>query len=525
MSAARQATRVQGSAVNQIRNAELQRDEPRLDPTVAAEREWLAAALPPSAATVVLIGAGAGDGLADLLERRPDVKAVVLEPDPRAGEALASRLAPWLAPGVERLAVLSGPDYPGGADVARRFTDVARAPVVVHPRLDRLHPREVARARNMVAKLAFQTDANEGARRATAGRYLLQTLANAPRLARESDIAVLASLMSGIPAVVVAAGPSLDRNIHDLAPVLDRVLLIAVDTAARPLVSLGVEPHFIVATDSSRANAGHLSSLPPTSSWLVAEGSLHASAFTHFAQRTFYFRVADHEPWPWLGSLGLSASRLDTWGSVLTSAFSFARHLGCNPVAFIGADFAFTNGRPYCRGTSFESLWASWTASGASLDDVWRTLIDRWPPTSVPDLHGMPARTAPHLVSFRDWIVERTSAATDTRVINATGDGLLHGPRIEQARLCQAFAEAEPIDRALLQRVVRSAHRAGTGDLARVLEGVTSLLSGEREELFAQWMQFSAGSVGYPAIEAALRSSEHTAWTLALHSSQDEDLQ
>lgn len=483
---------------------------------------WLPAAVPPKADAIILIGAGSGPSLEALLESRPALQAVVLEPDPRAAQALRDRLSRWTPPTAGRLAILSGPAYAGGADIARRFPTVSHAPVLVDPDLDRCHPREVARARSVVARLAFETNANEGARRATAGRYLLQTLANAPRLTRESDIAVLSSLMSGLPAVIVAAGPSLDQNIHDLAPVLDRVLVIACDTAARPLLSVGIEPHFIVATDSSRPNASHLSSLPVTDSWLVAEGSLHPSAFTHFAHRTFYFRVADHEPWPWLAAAGLSASRLETWGSVLTSAFSFAQHLGCNPIAFIGADFAFTGGRPYCRGTSFEPLWATWTAGGASLDEVWRTAIDRWPETMAPDVHGTPVRTAPHLVAFRNWLTDRIAAQRATRVINATGAGLLAGAGIEQDRLCQTLGHAEPIDRGLVQRVIRSAHQTGTGDLARLLDHVTALLSGPREDTFAQWTQFAAGTVGHLAIEAALRSSEYSAWMLARHAALDE---
>lgn len=492
--------------------------------TPAGELTWLGDHLPAGTTAAVLIGAGSGLGLGEWLGRDPRARAVVLEPDPRAAEALRKRCAAWIGGTSDRLAVLAGPEYAGGADVAKRFTTIGSAPVLVYPALERMHPREVARARNVVARLTFQTSANEGARRATAGRYLLQTLANAPRLAREADISVLHALMSGLPAVVVAAGPSLDRNIHDLAPVLDRVLIIACDTAARPLISLGVEPHFIIATDSSRANAAHLSSLPATQSWLVAEGSLHPSAFAHFDHRTFYFRVADHEPWAWLRSLGITATPLDTWGSVLTSAFSFAQYIGCGPVAFIGADFAFTDGRPYCRGTSFEPLWASWTAGGASLDDVWRTLVDRWPLTTAPDLHGNQVRTAPHLISFRDWVVDRVALRRDTRVINATGDGLLFGAGIEQDRLSRVFAEAEPIDRALVQRVLRAAHQTADSDMTPVLAGVTSLLSGSHEDTFADWMQFTAGTVTYPAIEAALRSAEHAAWMLASRSPQKDTL-
>jgi hypothetical protein len=143
---------------------------------------------------------------------------------------------------------------------------------------------------------------------ATAGANPLW-MASTPALMHCS---MLSSSLTRCSALVVAAGPSLDRNVHDLAPALDRTLVIACDTAARPLLTLGVEPDLIVAADSGRANAAYLSLLPPSRSWLVGEGSLHPSAFVHFDQRLFTFAVADHHPWPWLCTAGLDCTTLGT---------------------------------------------------------------------------------------------------------------------------------------------------------------------------------------------------------------------
>jgi len=479
----------------------------------AEASDWLERVLPTSAGTVVFIGGGLGHMIEALEQRHPKARAVVLEPDADVARALSARpdWTAWATAG--RLAVLTGPDYAGVAQVARQFGDLATAPVIVHPRLQSTRPDTVATAKSALARLAFQSSANDGARRASAGRYLLQTLANAPRLAREADVEVLSALFSGMPAVIVAAGPSLDQNIDELKAVSGQVLIIACDTAAKPLVWAGIDPHFVVATDSSRANATHLSSLLTTRSWLVAEGSLHASALVHFPQRTFVFRVADHEPWPWLTSLGVQASRLNTWGSVATCAFSLALHLGCNRIAFAGADFAFTEGRPYCRGTSFEPQWAVWRHRGSSNQDIWKLLMDRWPPTTAVDIHGASARTAPHLVSFRDWIVEQTGRHTDHQFINATGAGILAGPRIAQATLTSAFAGGDTIDRVLTDRVLAAAHQSARGDLARVMEGVASVFEGLHGDAVARWIDFAGGSVQASAIELALRSPEHEAWS------------
>jgi GTPase SAR1 family protein len=47
---------------------------------------------------------------------------------------------------------------------------------------------------------------------------------------------------------------------------------------------------------------------------------------------------SDHEPWPWLRSLGLDRSVLEVWGSVLTGAVDLAIRMGCSPIVLVGAD-------------------------------------------------------------------------------------------------------------------------------------------------------------------------------------------
>ena len=110
----------------------------------------------------------------------------------------------------------------------------------------------------MVGRIISGVRANDEARRQFAGRYLLNTLTNVPVIARESNVTELFGLMTGVPAMIVAAGPSLNRNIEDLKAVEGRALIVAVDTAVRPLLTAGVQPHLAVSVDPSDINARHL---------------------------------------------------------------------------------------------------------------------------------------------------------------------------------------------------------------------------------------------------------------------------
>jgi hypothetical protein len=501
------------------------RSDAMIDSTTTVEHRtgtgttWLDPSLADGVRTVALIGTGSGRALDVLLARRPGLRIVAFEPDAAIARTLTARLvARGAADGV---AVTAGPAYAGAADIARQFPELHRALLLVDPALG-ADSDAASSAREAFARVTFQTSANEGARRASAGRYLLHTLSNAPRIARESDVRALEGLATGMPAIIAAAGPSLDANVHDLSPVRDRAILISCDTAARPLLSLGIEPDFIVGADPSRANAAHLASLPASAAWLVAEGSLHPSALTPFEHRTFFFNVSPHHPWPWLASVGLDRMTLATWGSVATSCFSLAMLMGCDPIVFIGADFAFTGGRPYCRGTSFEPQWATWIAGGAEYPAIWQTLVDRWPMTTAPDLHGRPARTARHLVSFRDWIVER-AAASGRRVVNATGEGLLAGNDIAQATVSGTLGASAPIPRELLHKTIRAAHTSARGDLARLLTGVDDVIDSSGGATRDAWTLATDNTVSPAAIRSALRSSEHLAWSLARGSASTKE--
>jgi hypothetical protein len=455
------------------------------DPYREAEQALQNAAGAEAPSLVVIIGAGLGYLPEVVGKRFPDAHVLVIEPEPSFVRRMLSRYdwRPALTSG--RLLMLVGPDYTGSS-AAWRMVD-SRPPVVIeHPVLARVRPAAIEEGRSVLKRIIFDARANAAARERFEGPYLVNTLRNVPVLAREADAAALDARFERVPAVVVAAGPSLDRRIDELRALQDRAVIVAVDTAARPLLSSGVRPHLVVALDPSALNARHLEGLPvDPGTWLAAECSLHPSAFASFTGRTFCFRVAEHEPWPWLRGIGLDAGLLRAWGSVLTTAFDFALRMGCDPIVFVGADLAYTDDRPYSRRTIYEEDWARETARGHDLRALWR----RWMTTATSReaaVDGTEAVTSPRLVAFRGWIVEAASHAT-RRVINATGGGILRGGRIEQLSLRQAIELTGPrVDRSALDAIWRSSASAATRTRVAAL-ALDELQRGAHPEVRDRW--------------------------------------
>lgn len=427
---------------------------------VADAERWLAGVPFEGSSALCVIGLDQGH-LLDALDRRGWRGAVVaLELDAPASREHLDRppVAAWLAAG--RLTILTGPAYDGLDRVLLSIGLTAEEPVIaVNPSAARAHRDRVVQAARLIGRAWFGARANQEARRENGGRYLLNTLRNARTIAAEGDAAALAGVGAHAPAIVVGAGPSLDRNLPDIAAYRDRALIIAADTSLRPLLAAGIHPDLVVALDPTETNARHLTDLPPCpGTFLVAEGSLDPEALPHFAGRTFFFNVSDHHPWPWLRSLGIARGRLRAWGSVLTTAFDLALTMGCDPIVFAGADLAFTDGRPYARGTSYEEDWYRAETSGQSLEECWSAALSAWPDIYETGAFGNPVRTAPHLRAFRDWIAGEAGKATGRTIVNGTGGGILIGTSIAQAAVGDVLSGIPVLERSVSHRLT-SAYR------------------------------------------------------------------
>jgi len=459
-----------------------------LDPVAAAE-QWLAPVRFDDTHVLFIVGLADGSVLEALDRKGWHGHVIALEPDASsASECLDSRsVRAWQTEG--RLTMLAGPDYAGLDKALGNVPLLTEKPVIAgNPVVTRAHREASVQAARAIARAWFGARANDEARKQNAGRYLQNTLRNADAIVREGDANALKGLFTGVPALVVGAGPSLDRNIADIAQHRDRVVIIAADTSLRPLLAAGIEPDIVVATDPTETNARHLNDLPACPrTHLVAEGSVDAESLPHFAGRTFFFRIADHHPWPWLRQAGHDRGRLRAWGSVLTTAFDLALEMGCEPIVFAGADLAFTDGRPYARGTTYEEVWHRNEMWGQPLEECWSAAIAGWPDTQEVGVTGDIVRTAPHLRSFRDWIAAEAAKATGRTIINGTGGGILVGAGIDQRSLAEVLWGLPALSSSVSSRVAEARRSSG----ARV---AVSLGEPDAATL-AAWQAFSGPAV------------------------------
>jgi hypothetical protein len=156
-------------------------------------------------------------------------------------------------------------------------------------------------------------------------------------------------------AAIVAAGPSLDRQIHFLAEFKSRRgFIISSDTALPVLLHHGIKPDAVVSIDCQHISYYHFIACNKECELLDIPLILDIASpplLSRFSHSPLFFSSGH--------PLALYASRywwtmphLDTSGGNVTYAcLSFAESLGAGRITLFGADFSYVNSRTYARGT------------------------------------------------------------------------------------------------------------------------------------------------------------------------------
>ena len=165
---------------------------------------------------------------------------------------------------------------------------------------------------------------------------------NIPAIVASSGMNSIRNKFKGKPAIVIAAGPSLDKNVHQLKGVENNFLLIAVDTAYRTLQHHGIEPHIVVSTDPTELNLKHFEGLTPAPETILAfDPEVYHAIPAQWSGPRRFLNLEKTILARWLEISAGPFGFLPKGSSVGHTAFFLAREMGADPIIFIGLDLAF----------------------------------------------------------------------------------------------------------------------------------------------------------------------------------------
>lgn len=157
-----------------------------------------------------------------------------------------------------------------------------------------------------------------------------------------------------MPAIVVAAGPSLEKNVDLLKQAKGKALIIVVDSAIKTVYSRGIVPDFVITIDS----------LKPTrlfeqegigDAYLLADGGANTDVFDAIHPRNLIFYSSSSPIWDRLfREEGTQIQEVYCGGSVAIDALTMAIIMGFKRVILIGQDLALTGDKQYADGEKLD---------------------------------------------------------------------------------------------------------------------------------------------------------------------------
>ena len=278
-------------------------------------------------------------------------------------------------------------------------------------------------------------------------------LANLPTIAGTVPFVSLMRRFEGVPAFIVGAGPSLDKNVALLKEAGEKGIVFAVNSSARALARNGVDPQVLACIESH--DSSHLLGELPFIDRCVRAFSICAAPNIMKTGKGPLLPI--HEALPQMEAPLrelMGAPGLAVCGSVSTAAFSLAEALGCNPIVFVGQDLAYTSGRTHAGGTWWEDSRATAGADG-TVDLSWSDALkkvghrhEKEPMSQVTAWGGQgTALSGSSFTGIRIWLEAAAALIHDRnpnlRLVNATeGGARIEG--FEERTLAEVLAELEP---------------------------------------------------------------------------------
>ena len=411
----------------------------RHNPSREAQR-IVSTGLSPSPGCIVVVYAGLGYRLKAIRSKYPHVPVVAVEPDVPLFLEILTHIdySSILASGDITLLLGASPETV--LTVLGNMQFIGPLEVLVHRSIADSDGGAAAALLDKLAQFSSRKEVNANTMKRFGKTWLKNLFTNLPQFACAKSLHYLYGCMGTIPALVLAAGPSLDILIPHIKELQRRCVIIAVDTAVSWCRLHGIEPDFIVVIDPQYWNTRHLDRLP----WmppLISESSTHPRVFrVHNGPR--YFCSSLFPLGKFFDVKAGITGELGAGGSVSTSAWDFAHYITKGTVYIAGLDLGFPDKKTHYKGSFFEErahLLSSRTAPASQAH--FHALRDGNPFWETNNAGGK-TLTDRRLIVYKWWFENQIAARKNEATISLSPGAIaIRGLPHEDLRRILEFAE------------------------------------------------------------------------------------
>jgi len=229
--------------------------------------------------------------------------------------------------------------------------------------------------------------------------FLRNALINIPLTCSQNKWEDYINIYKNKPALIIATGPSLNKQLDLIKKYQDNFVIIAVDPAIPILKSKGIVPDFVMTIDPKKRPYWKQDELDDKTTFVVDVSACPDGAWS--STKNYLMTSGHRHVYALLKDLKCNIGWIVTGGSVSTNAFSLAEHMGCNPIVMVGQDLAWTDGKDHADGyTSQYTLEKLKKRHELGYDIV--------------GYLGQKVRTEPQLLYYKSWFEQQIKSKKKT---------------------------------------------------------------------------------------------------------------
>ncbi|WP_252255055.1 6-hydroxymethylpterin diphosphokinase MptE-like protein [Clostridium sp. ZBS12] len=256
---------------------------------------------------------------------------------------------------------------------------------------------------------------------------------NIKQIIKSTVINELKYKFKNMPAIVVSAGPSLEKNIHLLKDVQDKFIIITGGRTLKTLLDEGIRPDFVCSIDPGDGSYKVIEKVLDSDVPLVFSEVSNYKMLEEYKGNKIFFEDMDFHDITY-DLVGKKADGLWQGGSVAHICISLAAYLGCNNIIFVGQDLAYTNNKYHADSASVNNN------NSIEKDDEY---------IYVDDIYGEKVPTTIQLDFYRKNIEEMILEYKEVTFINSTEGGAnIEGTLVKPLKdSIEEYAYNESIDK------------------------------------------------------------------------------
>lgn len=366
----------------------------------------------------VFFGFGNGMYLREILKRSDDsAKILVYEPSAKLFSFVLKHFDVSEILADSRISVIVEDYYDRGfEDELYRvisFSDLERLVYQAYPNYDRIFPKETKTADGIIQVMYSSIRATQGVLGRYGRLYTANGLLNIGHFLEGRSIYDLyKTIEKDIPVIIVASGPSLDKNVGILNQAKGKCLLVGLDSSVKALLKNNIEPDLFISVDADK-HIDHFSDERISKIPLICELSSSFRVLNKVKEIKFF--INDMNPYinRFFSKRGIFFPAFTTGGSVANTACSIFSSMGFQTIIMVGQDLAYSDNKSH----SSETLRGSWEFDIEKVDTI-----------SVEGYYGGKVKTSYEFLLYLKWFEEEIAKNKDIKFVNATeGGAMIHG--------------------------------------------------------------------------------------------------